>query len=395
MTSRQSGFLRAGARGLLGAAAAGVVYRNARTLSQVRAVLPLGAPGTPSTLPPKVTAVVPARNEAAVLDACVRALREQTHGSRTGAEGSALRIVVVDDSSTDDTPVIARRHAEEDPRVRVVRLDELPEGWSGKVHAMHSGVAHADEPEAGEWLMFVDADMQLGPELVGRLLSTAEGADADLVSTPGSPPEQHSATWPWLMPAGLQLIGENAAPDGRGRKAFAIGHCILLRRSHYDKIGGWSALASVRNEDIAIATRVRDHGGTTQLVDSGRHAITTGMDPFRQGWRSFRKSFVAGTRGSVPALTAIGVGQIAASLAAPAAALVGLGTRRRGLAAVGAAGWAVQSAAHARTARLMGSDPRYAPLAPASGALFGSVLLDGVVRVVRGKTAWKGRRTRY
>ena len=52
------------------------------------------------------------------------------------------------------------------------------------------------------------------------------------------------------MPPGLQMIGENAAPDGRGRKAFAIGHCILLRRSHYEKIGGWASLASMRNEDV-------------------------------------------------------------------------------------------------------------------------------------------------
>src|SRR5699024_4422429 len=79
---------------------------------------------------------------------------------------------------------------------------------------------------------------------------------------------------------------------------------------------------------------------------------------------SFRKSFVAGTRGSVPALLGVGVGQLAASWAAPAALATGLRTRRPGLAVVGALGWAAQGLAHAHAARLMGTTGRYAPLAP-------------------------------
>lgn len=141
------------------------------------------------------------------------------------------------------------------------------------------------------------------------------------------------------MPPGLQLIGENASPVGRGKKAFAIGHCILLRREHYEKVGGWEALASLRNEDVAIATAVRDHGGTVRVVDGLDCFRTSGMDPFWQGWASFRKSFVAGTKGSAPLLAAIGVGQIAASLAAPAAVAVGA-RRSRALLALGLLGWA-------------------------------------------------------
>ncbi|MGP4015555.1 glycosyltransferase [Saccharopolyspora sp. 5N708] len=377
---------------LLGVAAIGVLIRSARTVAQTRTIVPLREPQPAAVLPPKVTVVVPARNEAAVLAGCLRAISAQTHG----AQGDwLLRVVVVDDGSMDRTGEIARAHAAADPRVTVVRVDAPRPGWSGKVHAMHVGVEEAGPPEAGEWLLFVDADTVLAPDLLSRLLATAEAVDADLVSTPGGPPPRRSASWPLLMPPGLQLIGENAAPDGRGRKAFAIGHCILLRRSHYDKVGGWAAFAARRNEDVAIATAVRDHGGSTRTVDGLDHISTSGMDPFRQGWASFRKSFVAGTRGSVPLLTGIGLGQIAMSVAAPIAVAVGWRQRRPVLTAVGLLGWSAQSAAHARTAKFMRANPWLAPLAPVSGTLFGVLLLDGAGRAMRGATSWKGRRTRF
>ncbi|SDO92769.1 Glycosyl transferase family 2 [Actinopolyspora xinjiangensis] len=373
------------------------MYRSLRTLRKARAILPLEQEPASSVLPPTVTVVVPARNEEGVLDNCLRGIRAQTYGSARGPDEAdpALRVVVVDDGSTDGTGEIAGRHAAEDPRVRVVRSEGPPPGWSGKVHAMHVGVEAAGEPEAGEWLMFVDADTVLEPELLAKLLGTAERADADLVSTPGGPPSRHSASWPVLMPAGLQMIGENADPRGKGSKAFAIGHCILMRRSHYEKIGGWAALSGRRNEDIAIATTVRDHGGVTRVVEGLSYATTSGMDPFRQGWDSFRKSFVAGTNGSLPLLLGIGLGQVSLSLASPAVLAAGIRGRSPTMIALGSVGWVAQSVTHARTARVMHAGAWLAPVAPFTNAVFGGVMLHGAVEVARGATSWKGRAARF
>lgn len=304
-------------------------------------------------------------------------------------------MVIVDDGSTDATGEIARDCAATDPRLSVVRSEGPPEGWSGKVHAMHVGVQAAGEQEAGEWLLFVDADTVLAPDLVARLLNTAEEQDADMVSTPGGPQPGHSASWPLLMAPGLQMIGENASPYGTGRKVLAIGHCLLVRRSHYEKVGGWAALAAQRNEDIAFATAVRDHGGRVRTVDSRGLVTTSGMDPFSEGWASFRKSFTAGVRGSLPVLVGGGLGQVALSLAPPATLAVGLRRRRPALAAAGALGWAAQSYTHARTAKIMRANRAVAVAAPFTGALFGGVLLDGAARVVRGAAGWKGRGTGF
>jgi hypothetical protein len=370
---------------LLLAGVAASAYRSVRSVQRLRRVEALRPPARQGEPGASVVAVIPARNEAAVIDDCLRGLRSQSHGVRPGVD--PLRIVAVDDASTDATGEIMRRHAAEDPRVSVVRTDGPPSGWKGKVHAMHAGVVAAGSAPASGWLLFVDADVVVGPEALDRLLATATATGADLVSTPGGPPPGRSLSWPLLVPPGLQMIGENAEPDGRGRKAFAIGHCILIRRRAYEELGGWAALRNLRNEDVALATAVRDHGGTTRLVDGLDHVTTSGMDPWAQGWASFRKSFVAGTHGSVPVLLGGGLGQILLSLAAPAAVVAGRG----GVRLAGIVGWAAQAVAHRSAARLMRSEPQFAPLAPLAGALFGGVLIDGARHVLRGSSGWKGR----
>ncbi len=372
------------AAGALGVAV-GSLARTYHTCSAARRMPPLSEPVHSAQLvpPPPVTVVVPARNEVPVLDYCLRGLREQDHGP--------LRVVVVDDESTDATAELAARHAREDPRITVTSTGGPPPGWTGKTHAMHVGVQAAGAGEPGEWLLFLDADTEPAPQLVTRLLATAVELDSDLVSTPGGPPAHPSLVWPLLMPPGTQLICENAAPDGRGGKAFAIGHCILVRRTYFDKVGGWAPLAEVGNEDIALATAVRDAGGRTRTVRSVDTLTSHGMDPFGRGWASFRKSFSVGTGGNVPLLAAAGVAHIAFGVTPPAALVTGWRARRRWLAAAGAVAWGAQGLAHARAAQAMGAPARSAPIAPLAWSLIGGLFLDAARQVRRGAMRWKDR----
>lgn len=342
--------------------------------------------------------IVPARNEAAVLDACLFGLRTQHFGR---APGRTLQIVVVDDDSDDSTAAITRDHAARDDRVSLVRSDGPPPGWTGKVHALATGLASARTPAVGEpgdtWVLAVDADVVLAPTAVERLLGTAIAHGLDLISTPGGPPTGRSLSWPLLMPAGLGLIGLYATPDGSGRRALALGHCLLVARSTLDAVGGWAALADRRGEDIALATRVRDHGGRTHLVDGLDDVTTLGMDPLAVGWVSFRKSFVAALDARASVLVAAGVAQILTAGAGPLLILLNAPRprrnrrRRRAAIGLGATTWAAQALAHASTAALMRSRPGLAPLAPASGIAIALVLIDGARTVLTGTHTWKGR----
>lgn len=66
-----------------------------------------------------------------------------------------------------------------------------------------------------------------------------------------------------------------------------------MRRSTYDRVGGWSTLAASRIDDVDMTTLVRDSGVRTQIVDSERTLFTTGMHGFADAWQSLRKNWVA------------------------------------------------------------------------------------------------------
>jgi cellulose synthase/poly-beta-1,6-N-acetylglucosamine synthase-like glycosyltransferase len=99
------------------AALGGLFATSARWSVRSIKLLPPGRPGAGST--PTCTVVVAARDEQAGIEATVRGLLAQ--------EGVDLRVVVVDDRSTDQTGTILRAVAATDPRLSVVRIDHLPE----------------------------------------------------------------------------------------------------------------------------------------------------------------------------------------------------------------------------------------------------------------------------
>ena len=132
---------------------------------------PLHAPFAAS-----VIAIVPARNEAAELPQTLAALLSQSHRN--------LRVVLVDDHSTDGTADVARQLAAEigaAERLIVLASAELAPGWTGKVWAQQQGVEEAKRRGA-EWLWFTDADIRHDRDVLQRLLSTADFRRRDFVS---------------------------------------------------------------------------------------------------------------------------------------------------------------------------------------------------------------------
>ena len=116
----------------------------------------------------KVSVLIPARDEAETIEACVRAALSSRHPLH--------EVVVYDDASTDGTSEILARLAAADARLRVVSGGGLPEGWVGKPHACHRLAEHA----TGDLLLFIDADTTLSPDGAGRVASLI--ADSALVT---------------------------------------------------------------------------------------------------------------------------------------------------------------------------------------------------------------------
>ncbi|MBP2476644.1 GT2 family glycosyltransferase [Crossiella equi] len=365
-------------RGLAAVVALAAVGRSVHYTRAVAKAAPL--PPRPLDLPVEVAAVIPARDEQDTIGRGVAALRAQRHHS--------VSVVVVDDASTDGTAAAVAEHAAADPRVRLVRGDGPPPGWAGKVAAMAAGADAASS--TAEFLLFMDADGVAAPDLVGRLLAAAEATGADLVTSPGGL-RGPSLGASLLLPAATVALFEVIPPNGDNKRVLAIGQCLLLRRTAYERIGGWAALAGSTADDVDLATLVRDTGGRVLVVDATRELTAMGHDSFGQLWRSLRKSFVVGTEGSVPLLLAGASVNLLFGLTPPVAAVTGLVRGDRRLALTGLLGWAAQAAAHLVFARFYRQPKAAAVLAPLSWAALGSVLAAGLGQVIRGTAAWRGR----
>src|ERR1700749_4238467 len=146
---------------------------NAKPNSEKQGEESLGAADAPAreefVSEPCISAIVPARNEEAVIAACLESLAEHPE---------IAEILVVSDQSSDGTVAAVRRAAAEIPQLRLLETGKLPAGWVGKNNAVWSGAAEAGQP----WLLFTDADAELLPGATARALQIAKESDAALVS---------------------------------------------------------------------------------------------------------------------------------------------------------------------------------------------------------------------
>lgn len=257
---------------LAAAVAALMLFFGWRSRRQYLQLPELPAAGQDCETRGRVTAVIPARNEEAVIARCVRSL------------ASRMRVVVVDDHSADRTAEEARAAGAE-----VIPAPPLPPGWLGKPHACWTGAQQAET----EWLLFVDADTWYEPGFAPALLAFAESRNLDAVSVfPG----QVCLRWFELALVeyglGLYFSGVNAARlnDPASPEALANGQCILIRRAEYLRLGGHAAVASSVTEDVALAVLFKKMGVPFAICRAEKLSSVRMYDSFLSLWRGFQKN---------------------------------------------------------------------------------------------------------
>jgi glycosyltransferase involved in cell wall biosynthesis len=230
---------------------------------------------------PKVTVIVPARNEEVCLRSCLASLVAQ----RQIAEDSSqvpFEIIVVDDHSTDRTRQIATSVG----GVRVIEAGPLPRGWTGKNNAVAAGAREA----RGEWLLFTDADTVHLPGSLARSLAEAKRQDAMMLSY--SPEQIVETLWEKaVMPVVFAELAAHYRPsevsDRNSPAAAANGQYILIRRDVYDAIGGHAALGGELLEDLALARKLKQAGHKIFFRYGGdvvRTRMYRGFTQLRDGW---------------------------------------------------------------------------------------------------------------
>lgn len=238
---------------------------------------------------PRVSVVLPARNEAAHIADCVRSI--------LASSWPDLELLVVDDHSTDGTGQLARDAARSDPRFTIIEAPPLPAGWFGKQWACATGARIA----SGELLLFTDADTRHAPDLVTCMVRMRAERGAELLSVAG---RQEMATFPEraVQPLVFALIVaryggatdmENAV---RASDVVANGQCFMLSRSRYVAIGGHNRVRDFVAEDLMMAQAVWRAGGRVSLA-LGRDQLSTRMyDGLASLVRGWSKNVYAGGR---------------------------------------------------------------------------------------------------
>lgn len=218
-----------------------------------------------------VAAVIPARNEAEVIDRAIASLLRQ----RT----NQLHIFVVDDNSSDATaeaalaagaPCLSPSVGDSAGRphdVTVIAGRPLPLGWSGKLWAMQQGVERALQLNP-DFLLFTDADIEHAADSVATLVRVAEAGGYDLVSFMVKL-HCRSLAEKLLIPAFVffffMLYPPEWVRDPHRRTAGAAGGCMLIRPAALERIGGFAAIRQEIIDDCALARAVKRSGGKLWL----------------------------------------------------------------------------------------------------------------------------------
>ncbi len=235
-----------------------------------------------------VTAIVPARNEEAVIAGCITSL---------ACQPEITEILVVNDQSTDATASVVRHLMEKIPNLRLLEAGGLPDGWVGKNHALCVGVQEAK----GVWLLFTDADAEHERDSVSRALHIAQECGAALVSFS---PEQVTDTWcekaliPYIYLRLAKRFSYENVNDPKSSAAAANGQFLMMRRDVYEAIGGHSSVAGEVLEDVAIAMRVKS-AGQRICFGSGKGIVRVRMyrsfGTLWQGWKKNLYRLMGGT----------------------------------------------------------------------------------------------------
>jgi len=242
-----------------------------------------------------VSVLIPARNEEANIERCLRSVLEQNYGN--------FEILVLNDNSIDRTGEIVK--SVNDVKLRIIDGKKLEKGWVGKNFACHQLQTEAK----GDYLLFIDADTELNKDCLANAVSFAIENKAGLLSI--MPWEESVSFWEKLVIPMLYFAVMAFLPvpliEHSQRREFSMGNgqFMLFKRNCYDTIGGHESLKNKIVEDVWLSRRVKEFGQKLIFADGTDIMKCRMYSSFDEVWNGFSKNFFAGLAFSKGGLIAV------------------------------------------------------------------------------------------
>jgi len=339
---------------------------------------------------PRVTAIVPARNEAASIAAVIAALAKQDYRGE-------FSIIIVDDHSEDATAQLARQAAEATTaesgaatRVRIIPSPDLADGWTGKLWALNAGVSCAQSARP-DFFWFTDADVIHDPDTLQRLVSRAQQNNIDLTSLMVLL-ESRSFAERLLIPAFLyfflMLFPPRRIANPLARTAGAAGGCTLLRREALERTGGLASIRSEIIDDCSLARAVKRSGGKIWMGLTRTSRSLRSYASFAEIRDMVARTAFTQLHYSAPQLLGTLLGLIVTFIVP--VALTFATSPRVWFPALLA--WCLMTASFLPTITFYRLSPLWSPLLPLSAVFYSYATILSAVRYWQGRGAqWKGR----
>lgn len=330
-----------------------------------------------------VAVVIPARDEAASIEAVIRSWAAHKY------EGP-LRVILVDDQSSDGTPEIARSVIAGSPRFELIQAPDRPRGWTGKLWAVSRGVeaARSFEPD---FILFTDADIVHSPDTLQALVEKAEGDGFDLVSLMvrlhcSTPAER--ALIPAFVFFFFLLYPPAWIADPDSKIAGAAGGCMLVRRRTLEQAGGIESINGELIDDCALASAIKRAGGRVFLAPAESSESLRVYGTLGEAGNMIARSAYTQLHYSVWLLAGTLAGLFITYLLPVGLAIFAHGPARIG----GIAAWVTMAITFRPVNRYYRQSWAWWFALPAIAAFYGGATLYSAVRYWQGRGGeWKGR----
>src|SRR6202049_1183951 len=226
---------------------------------------------------PLISIIFAARDEAEKLPAAIATLLAQ--------EYPRFEVIAVNDRSTDQTPAILQEFARTSRKLIVTDIASLPPGWLGKPYALVAGF----EKSQGDWLVFTDADVHFTPDVLRRSIALAAERQWDHLTLLTAVEMRGFWETAAISYFGLGFVFGNEpwlAANPRSARYVGVGAFQLVRRTAYEKSGGYARLCMDVIEDMKL--------GKLMKMAGCRSGVGVAQDMIRVRWHSGVRNVIRG-----------------------------------------------------------------------------------------------------